>query len=137
MDQIISHRKKSSFSQAKIATDAIELQALLRDSPRKLSDILGLLAENKMQVRMTGLDESYLIENLQKIANRISTGIIIAALILASAMLMRMEGGPRLFGYPALSATLFIVAAALGLGVVISALMRDRRAKPQETRGPR
>jgi ubiquinone biosynthesis protein len=128
---------KKSFSLAKMASDAIELQALLRDSPRKLSDILGLLAENKMQVRMTGLDESYLIENLQKIANRISTGIIIGSLILASAMLMRMEGGPRLFGYPALSASLFIIAAVLGLSIVINALLRDRKAKPQETRGPR
>jgi ubiquinone biosynthesis protein len=137
LEQIMSQRMKKSFSLAKMASDAIELQALLRDSPRKLSDILGLLAENKMQVRMTGLDESYLIENLQKIANRISTGIIIGSLILASAMLMRMEGGPRLFGYPALSASLFIIAAVLGLSIVINALLRDRKAKPQETRGPR
>ncbi|MEO6104654.1 MAG: AarF/UbiB family protein [Pseudoxanthomonas sp.] len=137
LEQIMRQRMKKSFSLAKIASDAIEMQALLRDSPRKLSDILGLLAENKMQVRMTGLDESHLIENLQKIANRISTGIIVAALILASAMMMRTEGGPRLFGYPALAASMFAIAAALGLSIVISALLRDRKAKPVETRGPR
>lgn len=137
LEQIMRQRMKKSFSLANLATDAIELQALLRDSPRKLSDILGLLAENKMQVRMTGLEESHLLESLQKIANRISTGIIVAALILASAMLMRLEGGPRLFGYPALSASLFVVAAVLGLSIVISAMLRDRKAKPIETRGPR
>jgi len=137
LEEIMSQRMKKSFSLAKLASDAMELQGLLRDAPRKLSDILGLLAENKMQVRMTGLDESFLIENLQKIANRISTGIIVAALILASAMLMRMEGGPRLFGYPALAASLFVIAAVLGLGIVISALLRDHKAKPHETRGPR
>ena len=77
------------------------------------------------------------MENLQKIANRISAGIVTAALILASSLLMRLEGGPRLLGYPALAATLFLVATLLGLAIVVSALMRDRRAKPVETRGPR
>jgi ubiquinone biosynthesis protein len=115
----------------------MEVQALVRDAPRKLSDILGLLAENRMQVRMTGLDDSQLMENVQKVANRISTGIIVAALILASAMLMRTDGGPRLFGYPALAFVLFSIAAVLGIGIVASALLRDRKAKPSETRGPR
>ena len=60
-----------------------------------------------------------------------------AALILASSMLMKDGGGGRLFGYPALAATLFLVASALGLALVASALLRDRRAKPLEMRGPR
>ena len=59
-----------------------------------------------------------------------------APLILASAMLMRQEGGMRLFGHPALAFVLFLVAALLGLGIVVSALLRDRKAKPTETRGP-
>jgi hypothetical protein len=52
-------------------------------------------------------------------------------------MLMRTEAGPRLFGYPALAFALFAVAAVLGLGIVASALLRDRKARPVETRGPR
>ena len=50
------------------------------------------------QVKVTGLEESRLMENLQKIANRISAGVISAALILASALMMRIETGARLFG---------------------------------------
>ena len=115
----------------------MELQALMREAPRKVTDLLSLLAENRMQVRVTGLEESRLVENLQKIANRISAGVITAALILASALLMRVDTGARLFGYPALAMVLFLVAFALGLGIVISALLRDRKAKPHEDRGPR
>ena len=137
LEHVMRERLKKSFSPARLASEAMEVQALVRDAPRKLSDILGLLAENRLQVRMTGLDDSQLMENVQKIANRISTGIIVAALILASAMLMRMEGGPRLLGYPALALVLFSIAAVLGLGIVASALLRDRKAKPSETRGPR
>lgn len=137
LEHVMRQRLKQSFSPTRLASEAMELQALVREAPRKLSDILGLLAENRLQVRMTGLDDSQLMENVQKIANRISTGIIVAALILASALLMRVEAGPRLFGYPAFALVLFVVGAVLGLGIVVSALLSDRKAKPVETRGPR
>lgn len=135
LEQVMRQRLKKSFSATSLASDAMELQALVRGAPRRVSDILALLADNRLQVKVVGLEESRLIENMQKIANRISTGIIVAALILASAMLMRHDGGARLFGYPAIALVFFVVAALLGLGIVVSALLRDRRAKPQETPG--
>jgi predicted unusual protein kinase regulating ubiquinone biosynthesis (AarF/ABC1/UbiB family) len=137
LDHVMRERLKKSFSPANLAGEAMEVQALLREAPRKLSDILGLVAENRLQVRLAGLDDSQLMENVQKIANRVSTGIIVAALILASALLMRLEAGPRLLGYPALALVLFSIAALLGLGIVASALLRDHKARPHETRGPR
>lgn len=135
LEQVMRQRLKKSFSPANLASEAMELQSLVRGAPRRMSDILTLLAENRMQVKVTGLEESRLMENMQKIANRISTGIIVAALILASAMLMRHDGGARLFGYPAIALVFFLVAALLGIGIVVSALLRDRRAKPAETPG--
>lgn len=137
LESVMQARLKKSLSLANLASEAIELQALVREAPRRASDILALLADNRMQVKVTGLEESYLMENMQKIANRISAGVIVAALILASALLMRETGGPRLLGYPALATLLFVAAAVLGFGIVISALLRDRRAKPAESRGPR
>lgn len=135
LEQVMRQRLKKSFSATSLASDAMELQALVRGAPRRVADILALLADNRMQVKVVGLEESRLMENMQKIANRISTGIIVAALILASALLMRHDGGARLFGYPAIALVFFLVAGALGLGIVVSALLRDRRAKPQETPG--
>ena len=135
LEQVMRQRMRKSFSPASLATEAMELQALVRESPRKISDILTVMSENRLAVRISGLEDSYLVENLQKIANRISTGIIIAALILASSMLMRSEGGVRLFGYPALALVLFVLAVVLGLGIVVSALLRDRKARPSERRG--
>ena len=115
----------------------LELQALLRESPRKVSDLLSLLADNRLQVRVTGLQESRLMENLQKIANRITTGLVTAALVVASAMLMRVESRFELFGYPLFALLLFLVAFVLGLCIVFSALRGDRKARPHEERGPR
>lgn len=137
LEHVMRQRLHKSFSPANLASELMEMQMLVREAPRKLTDILSLLAENRLQVRMTGLEESHLMENLQKIANRISTGVIVAALIMASAMLMRVETGARLFGYPALAMVLFLIATALGLAIVASAMLSDRRAKPHEERGPR
>jgi ubiquinone biosynthesis protein len=138
IQHVMRERLRQSFSPANVAGELLEVQALLRESPRKISDILSLLAENRLQVCVAGLEESRLMENLQKIANRISAGVITAALIIGSALLMRVDTpGAHLLGYPALAMVMFLVGSALGLMLVWSALRRDRKARPREERGPR
>jgi ubiquinone biosynthesis protein len=137
LEHVMRARLKKSLSPSNIASELIEVQALLRESPRKLSDLLSLLAENRMQVRVDGLGDSPLMESLQKIANRISAGLVTAALIVASAMMMRVDTEHHLFGYPAIAMLLFLVGAGLGVAIVLSALLGDRKARPREERGPR
>ena len=137
LEHVMRARLRKSLSPAGLAGEMMELQRLLREAPRKVADVLSLLADNRLQVRLVGLEDSRMLEALQKIANRISAGIITASLILASALLMRVDAGPRLLGYPAIALLLFLVGAALGLMIVISAMLRDRKAKPHEERGPR
>ena len=135
--RVVRAQLQRSMSLPSLAVEAVELQALVQDAPRKVSAALSLLAENRLQVRVTGLQESRLMENLQKIANRIAAGVVIAALILASALLLRAQPGGLMSGYSKLAMLLFVIATALGLGLVISALFHDRKAKPPEERGPR
>ena len=137
LDRVMGERLRQSLAPHRVASELMDLQTLTREAPRKLSDMLSLLADNRFQIRVTGLEESRLMENMQKIANRITTGLIVAALIIAAAMIMRIETAYRLFGYPALALVLFVVAAALGISIVVSALLRDRRARPREESGPR
>lgn len=137
LEHVMRERLKKSLSPSNIASELIEVQALMREAPRKVSDLLSLLAENRMQVRVDGLADSPIMESLQKIANRISAGLVTAALIVASAMMMRVDTTHHLFGYPMIAMLLFLVAAGLGFTIVLNALMRDRKARPREERGPR
>ncbi|CAM0120668.1 ubiquinone biosynthesis protein [Stenotrophomonas maltophilia] len=137
LQHVMRARLKKSLSAANIASEAMELQQLLRDGPRKLSDIMALLAENRLQMKVTGLEESRLMENLQKIANRVAAGIISAALIMAAAMMMKIDTGWHLFGYPLIALILLFIGVVLGLGIVTSALLFDRRARAREERGHR
>jgi len=136
LESIMRAQLRRSFTSANLAGELLEMQGLLRDAPRKISDTLSLLAENRLQVRLDGLDHSRLMENMQKIANRIAAAVVTAALLLSSAMLMRVQTESTLFGYPTLAVLLFLIGAVLGIAIALSALIFDRRARPNERRGP-
>jgi ubiquinone biosynthesis protein len=135
LQSLLRARVRKALSPSNLASEAMELHELVREAPRKLSDTLSLFASNRLQVRLAGLDDSRLMENLQKIANRIASAVVIAALLLSSTQLMQMDVGPRLFGYPALAVVMFLTAAVLGVILVVSAMRYDRHARPLERSG--
>ena len=63
---------------------------------------------------------------MQKIADRVDTGIIVAALVIGAALTTRMEGGGHLFGLPYLSVLFLGVATVLGISLLANALRRGR-----------
>ena len=134
LDGVMRGRLRKALSPSSIATELMEVQGLLRDAPRKVSDLLSLLADNRFKVQVGGLDK--LMESLQKIANRIAAGVITASLIIGAALMMRIDTGPHLFGYPAIALVLFLIGAGLGITIVVNSLRSDRKAKPKEERGP-
>jgi hypothetical protein len=77
-----------------------------------------------------------MMESLQKIANRISTGVIVAALVIGGALTSRMQNGPMLFGLPILAVLFIAVATVLGLGLIVSALRRDGKVERAANRPP-
>jgi predicted unusual protein kinase regulating ubiquinone biosynthesis (AarF/ABC1/UbiB family) len=137
LQHVMRARLRKSLSAANLASEAMEVQQLLREGPRRFSEILGLMAENRLQMRVTGLEESRLMENIQKVANRVAAGLITAALLLSSSLMMRVESSYTLFGYPAFAMVLFLLGVILGLSIIASALMFDRRTRAREERGSR
>lgn len=136
LQSVMRKRMLRSFSPSALASEMLEVQELARDAPRRVSAILHMLAENRLRVHVAGLEESHLLESLQKIANRICAGIVIAALIVGAAMMMSVDTDATLFGYPALALVMFLIAAAFGIVLVISMLMGDRKPRPVEDHGP-
>ncbi len=68
------------------------------------------------------------MSTLQKIANRITLGLIIAALIVGAALLMRVQTSFTLWGYPGL-AMLFFIAASAGAAALAWKIIRHDRAQ--------
>lgn len=136
LQNVLQGQVKELFSPSRLASELLEAQELLRESPRRLSRLLRILSDNRFRIHVTGLEEAHLIESMQKIANRITAGVITAGLILGAAMMMRIPTRLTIFGYPALALVLFLIAFVLGCFLVASSLLRDRKARPKEDRDP-
>lgn len=119
----------SSLSPANLFNSMIEVKHFLENLPVRFNKILDMLSSNQLKLKVDAIDELVLIEGLQKIANRITLGLIISALIIGAAMLMRVETTFRILGYPGIAILFFMAAALSGLVLVVNILLHDRSKK--------
>lgn len=126
----IMHRKTlQSFSPANLLGTAMEAKELLERLPSRLNAILTHLAENRLRVDLRAVDEGEFISGLQKIANRITQGLIFAGLTVSAALMMRVDTGFKIFGYSGLAFLFFIIAAVGAIWVAIEIMLHDRRPR--------
>lgn len=97
---------------------ALESKKLAEHMPERLNKITENLANNEFKIKVDAIDQQRFTDGFQKVANRITLGLIIAAMIVGAAMLMRVPSSFTIFGYPGL-AIIFFMIAALG-GIILS-----------------
>jgi predicted unusual protein kinase regulating ubiquinone biosynthesis (AarF/ABC1/UbiB family) len=124
-DSILQRHMLKRFSPSTLFSSTLELYELAQQLPGRLNKLLDNLTGNKMELRVNAFDESRLMDNLQKIANRIATGLVLAALIVGAALLMQVRTEFTLFGYPGLAIILFLLAVFCGFALVLSILFND------------
>lgn len=117
------------LSLSSIFSTAVELKNFVQHLPSQVNRILARLAENDFEVRVDAIDETRLMEGMQKVANRITLGLVLAALIVGAALLMDVPTSFQLFGYPGLAIMLFLAAVAGGAVLAVTILANDIRAK--------
>jgi predicted unusual protein kinase regulating ubiquinone biosynthesis (AarF/ABC1/UbiB family) len=122
---ITRQRMLKALSPGHFLETALELKDFAQRLPSRINRILDLAASNSLEVGVDAIDEKVLVEGFQKIANRITLGLILAALIVGAAMLMSVETSFRILGYPGLAMLCFIAAAGGGLTLVWSILRSD------------
>jgi predicted unusual protein kinase regulating ubiquinone biosynthesis (AarF/ABC1/UbiB family) len=127
--ELLHRRTMKSLSAGNLFTALLETRELIEKLPTRLNQFLELVATNKLRVKVDAIDEDLLMSGLQKVANRITLGLILAALILGAAMLMRIETTFRIFGYPGFAILFFLLASAGGVALAVQILRSDRSAK--------
>lgn len=113
------------------ALDAKEFTALL---PRRANRILDSLADGQLRMRVDVIDEERLHTVLQRVANRLTLGLVIAATILGASLLMQVPTDDKLLGYPTIAIVLFTLATLGGAGLVARIVITDRRVARRELR---
>ena len=127
--RILQQRVWKALSPTNLLGGLLEMKDLLARLPSRFNRILDLIARNELKVKVDTIDEDVIINGLQKIANRITLGLVLAALIVGAALLMRVETSFRLFGFPGFAILCFLGVGGGGLFLIIRILMNDRPSK--------
>ena len=127
--EITAENVRKQFSVPSFLSTVGDLKDLVERLPSRASRILDRIADNELKIRVQSFDERLVMEGFQKVANRIAMALVLAALIVGAAMLMRVETSFRIFGYPGLAILCFLAAALGGVVLVGNALLYDRRSR--------
>ena len=103
----------------------IESKHFLEKMPERMNRISENLANNEMKIKIDAIDEKRVTDGFQKVANRITLGLIIAAMIIGASMLMQIPSDFTIFGYPGLAMLFFILAAVGAIVLSYVIVFRD------------
>ena len=124
--EIMERRMAKSLSPGHLFQNVLEMKDFLERMPGRVNRILDAIANNEVEVRVHAIDENKLLSGFQKIANRITLGLLMAALIIGAAMLMQVSTTFRLFGYPGIAIIFFSIAAVGAVALMLQILRDDR-----------
>jgi uncharacterized membrane protein YuzA (DUF378 family) len=110
-------------------TRIVEVKEFAERLPSRVNKILDAIGNNELRVGVDAIDEKVVLAGLQKIANRITLGLILAALIVGAALMMRVETSFKIFGYPGLPTIFFLIAAVAAVILIATIFFTDEKPK--------
>jgi ubiquinone biosynthesis protein len=128
---LMQQRMRQSVTPANLFAAALETKEFIEQLPGRVNKLLDAFTNNEVKLKIEVIDEGAVINGLQKVANRITLGLLIASLIVGAAMLMRIETRFRLFGYPGFAMLFFLVAAGGGIALAVDIIRTDRPRRPR------
>jgi predicted unusual protein kinase regulating ubiquinone biosynthesis (AarF/ABC1/UbiB family) len=127
--ELMQQRILKSLAPGNLMTNLLDVKDFLERLPSRVNKILDAVGNNELELKVDAIDEKKLMEGLQKVANRITVGLVIAAMIIGASLLMRVETSFKLFGYPGLAIIFFLLAAAAAIWLVVIILYYDETAE--------
>ncbi|MDE2117897.1 MAG: ubiquinone biosynthesis protein UbiB [Betaproteobacteria bacterium] len=97
-----------------------EMLALIADLPHDLSRLLRAARRGRLEIHIDVTHLKHVGNQLDGAANRLAIGIVVAALIIGSSIVMTVSGGPTLLGLPTFGLLGFLGAAAGGVWLLLS-----------------
>jgi len=129
---ILVQRVAKSIRPGGILSSVVEAKEFVEKFPSRVNKILDVVGNNEMKINVDAIDERVVLDGLQKVANRITLGLILAALIVGAALMMRVETSFRILGYPGLPAIFFMLAAIAGVILAVSIAFYDKKPKKKK-----
>ncbi|MFH1825294.1 MAG: AarF/ABC1/UbiB kinase family protein [Candidatus Firestonebacteria bacterium] len=104
----------------------LSLYQFLRDLPKELSDIFRKIKKGNLKIEFEHIGLEPLISEIDKATNRLAFSFIIGSLIIGSSIITYAGFGPKIFGLPAYGMAGYLIAAFLGLWLIIAIIKANK-----------
>jgi ubiquinone biosynthesis protein len=121
---------RQKFSPLRVSRDINKILSsylsLARNIPRDLKEIINRVNRNKFKIDLEhrGLDK--FTADFDRSINRLSTSMILAAVIIGSSIIMQTDKGPKFMDFPVLAFMGYSVAGLVGLWLVYAIIRSGR-----------
>ncbi|MBW1867449.1 MAG: AarF/ABC1/UbiB kinase family protein [Deltaproteobacteria bacterium] len=126
----IKRIKMTRFEPHRIAGDIMRLTAetleFLQQFPKDMLEITRMIRERKFYLKHEIQDLDTMLATHDQISNRISFSIIIAALLIGSALIVISKTPPLFYGISLIGIIGFTAAAVMGIWLLIAILKKGR-----------
>src|SRR6266550_8085640 len=122
--EIANKRARRDMSPRRLFQMAAETSDLVRALPHRIDVITQKLVSNDFAFRVEAPQLGSLLLGLEKVANRVFTGLVLGGLLVASGLLMAYQRKLGMVG--------FIIAGVLGLWMIATILIQDRRSRKRK-----
>lgn len=123
--QVMQRRMLDAASPTRVLTAALDATDFAERLPARMNKVLDALAEGKLTISLEGLNEPALMRGVQKLANRLAAGVLIAALLLTAALFSGSHANATLWGYPVLTIVFLGLAILVTSWLVVGMARRD------------
>jgi predicted unusual protein kinase regulating ubiquinone biosynthesis (AarF/ABC1/UbiB family) len=126
-EQLITQKLAQKFNPRNFYPALLDLNQLVLDLPHRAREIVDLTAAGRLSFGIKLSQAEEFLGGIHKIANRITVGVVIAALLVSSSMIMRVPSSFTLFGYSGLAVLGYVLASAAAFYLIVSTILRDRK----------
>jgi predicted unusual protein kinase regulating ubiquinone biosynthesis (AarF/ABC1/UbiB family) len=123
---IMSQGLERDATHGSVLASLLEMKHFVAALPSRVNRVMDTIADAELEMKVRVVDADQIVEGFQKVANRIASGIVLAALIIGAALLMRVDTDFRVMGYPGFAIMCFIAAAMGGIYLLVNIFMQDR-----------
>ena len=131
---IISTRTLRDTTQGGVANALLELKDFTLHLPARLNRIMDAISSAELEVKVRAPDAKMVVDGIEKVANRVTKGILLAAVIIGAALMMRISTQWTLFGYPGFAMLCFLAAAVGTVTLLYNIYAEDRASRKHRAR---
>lgn len=100
--------------------------ALAKNLPHDVKEFINRLNRNKFKIDLEHRGLEKLVTDLDRSSNRVSFAVVIGSLIVGSSLVMQIDKGPMILGFPLLGLLGYSIAGFLGLWLAVGILRSGR-----------